>query len=286
MKYIIIILLSVLIIYLYKQWQYIDKNSKTENYDGKIGKITTRYECGDICSRIYNCAGFAHDEKTGRCYVSKTPMLGRPINKLYDEDYKKEQYGCNKAYIIKNEYDIDDTRKIMNRIYTCYANNIENNNLELYDNNMIRTDFMPDDITNKNKLQIKPYDMKHINWPTKKIEIDLNNQDGLVKAKDEDKFYSYLIHDDEYLGKYMFPHMCVSNISLRDCLKSCSESKDCVGVEHNPSFIGEETYKNVCCPKSKIAEIVTRSDDHKSGKYYEKIEQRIDNFNKANVIIM
>ena len=84
------------------------------------------------------------------------------------------------------------------------------------------------------------------------------------------------MNDGDFLNRYQ----CVANISKKNCLKYCSDSPACVGVEYNPIF-GER--RNVCCPKRSIGTFKPRSDEYRNGRFY--LKQVKDKLDKSNLFI-
>ena len=75
--------------------------------------------------------------------------------------------------------------------------------------------------------------------------------------------------------------MCRTDIDQHKCLKDCTLNADCIGVEYNPTY---KTYKNVCCPKSKIEKKIPRREDKMSGSFYTK-QVNLKDYTKNNIII-
>jgi hypothetical protein len=84
-------------------------------------------------------------------------------------------------------------------------------------------------------------------------------------------------YDEEFLGQYLFPHKCSTNIKKEDCMKQCLDNKNCVGTEWNPILFKKvgtpnkyEFDENVCCPKIRINKVVKRRKDKRLGHFYLK----------------
>jgi hypothetical protein len=84
-------------------------------------------------------------------------------------------------------------------------------------------------------------------------------------------------YDEEFIGQYLFPHKCSTNISKEQCMKQCLDDKNCVGTEWNPILFikkGEpnkyEFEENVCCPKLKIKKVIKRRSPNRHGHFYLK----------------
>ena len=60
----------------------------TEPYDMVIPDIT-HVECGNKCTYESICASFAYDILESKCYISNTPILGKPHESLYTDTYSK-----------------------------------------------------------------------------------------------------------------------------------------------------------------------------------------------------
>jgi hypothetical protein len=272
-----------------------------ENFDGKI-RTRSEYECANKCSGIYGCAGFTFDNKTNTCYLSKTPIAGKPVNTLFGDDFATtNQYTCNKVFTIMNQSQLEASRYNLNRAYNCYTNYniVDPQVMNYYEVNTSETLSGP---TNLDELKIQrnidDHDIKNMNTsPYKIIGIDWpnnikDNQTFILEANggnlptDESiyKYVTFIEDGDEHIGEYEYSHECSENIDKYDCLKMCNGSKKCTGVEWNPFLMinrGNKKYeihKNVCCPKTNIVEIIKRRPIYLNGKFYiKKVESNLDN---------
>jgi hypothetical protein len=84
-------------------------------------------------------------------------------------------------------------------------------------------------------------------------------------------------YDEEFIGQYLFPHKCSTNIKKEDCMKQCLDDKNCVGTEWNPILFKKvgipnkyEFDENVCCPKIRIKKVAKRRRDVRLGHFYLK----------------
>lgn len=132
-KYIIILL--IILIILVNLIKYNDEYKK-ENYDGRIKRIETIEDCADIASSIYDVTGFAYNDKTKNCYISKKPLTRPPLQlHPYHNDFKLDDNICNKTNYIRKELDtFNKENMIDNRLYLCYNNtiNIDDNIDQIY----------------------------------------------------------------------------------------------------------------------------------------------------------
>jgi len=251
MKILIIFILIIIIFILHKLTII-----KTEKYDGRIS-VSNYYDCGDLCSKILGCAGFAYNDNTSKCYVSKTPINPIPLPALYDDEYKTTNTYCNKYMPLQTDFSISTDMFAENRIYTCYKNRNDFLGDFFFNNNQII------DMTNKDRsyLEATPYELKKLNWEDITDKYDINNDityTNRIIEYTEDK-------DNEYQGAYLNPSICYSNSSINKCKKICNDRKDCTGFEFVKEFKDNE---NLCCPKAIIKNIKPRT--NKSGKYYKK----------------
>lgn len=264
--FIVTCILIIILIYL--------KGTKIEQYDGKIANMTKK-DCGIKCTNTYECSGFAH-KANNSCYLSKTPILSAPIDKVYASDYTPSDYRCNKLQPIYRVDDITvpETMK-RNALYNCSESEQGEYVLELISPFKTEPIYDFDDVES---LDVPQYDLHPYDWPiTRNEKINTINgvNDYLVYEKSE----------DEYLGQYLYPHRCVDNIPENKCLDICKYNKDCVGVEWNPFYvksIGKNNvyniYQNVCCPKKQIKTVIPRRKDFENGRFYLKTYQ--DKLNK------
>lgn len=296
---VILCILMCIINYNYNRNNYNLDN--IENFDGKIG-ARSEYECANKCSGIYGCVGFTFDNKTNTCYLSKTPIAGKPVNSPFNDNFSaSNQYTCNKLFTIMNQDELEESRYKLNRVYNCYINyDISNPQLMNYyevnnsdtlsgpsnlDELKIQRNIGSKDIKNINTI---PYKIIGIEWPNnikdnEKFNLEINGENLPIN----DSIYKYITFvedNDEHIGEYEYSHECSENIDKYDCLKMCNGSKKCTGVEWNPFLMinkGDNKYeihRNVCCPKTKIVEIIKRRPIYLNGKFYiKKIEPNLDN---------
>lgn len=256
----------------------------TEHYDARISNMTIE-KCGSICTKTIGCAGFSFDTKKNKCYLSKIPILGQPGESIYKDEYKSDHYRCNKLYVIKNTDDVNSNTLVKNAIYSC-----ADHERGLYDLEMIKDDkiIKPIDKDKIDNLTVEKYSLVGIDWAKEKIDIDINKSE--TKLNNKSNFFAK--REDEYLGQYTQPHMCVANIPELECLKQCSNDQNCVGVEWNPLLMKKvagsrdkyKIYKNVCCPKAIIKEIIPRRDAFSDGRFYEKLEPN-DNLDRSKIYV-
>ena len=246
-----------------------NSNNFLELFDARMSDVS-KEKCGDTCTKIYNCVGMAYDNNNKKCYLSQSPIVGQNAISLYSDEYRTTFDFCNKPNPIKdyNDYDVFQA-PIKNTVYTCKVG--EEGSIE-YDS-IINGQINKLDSKNS-KIQISDYKLKPLVWPVEKKDIDanyVNIDDYLNKLV----FFDY-DNKNEYQGTFLFPSKCDTNISLFDCLKTCSINKNCNGVDFNPSKITKQesgkykTENNICCPKSTITKKITRTADNKNGAYYSK----------------
>jgi hypothetical protein len=239
-----------------------------EHFDARVSDISLE-KCGDMCTKIFNCVGIGYDKDKKKCYLSTNPIVGMPGKSLYEDEYKKNFYFCNKPDPIKNENDAKLYQAIpKNTIYTCKQG--EDGSITL--NSILDEKIKKIQFKDPN-IQIKPYELKPLSWPYTKKDIDPN----YITKNDYMNRISFFDYDpdNEYDGTYMFPNECVDNTPLFDCLKKCSIEESCVGVEYNTSkkiktTEGDIIKKNLCCPKTEIDMKKTRTPENEFGAFYKK----------------
>ena len=273
-----------------------------EHFDAKMIK-NTKEECRDLCTSSYDCKGFTYDNNTKICYLGKNTMfMSSDFNSgTYKNEYNLEQQICNKKdHISSNEKDnITEQAKIDNASYRCIGmdglNNItpgENMEYELSDYDW------PSDKPTSAPAEYKPLEDEAGNKvypasglsPVKEENIPKGIEDQILPQN----VNSYLVSSKIHKGQYVFPHQCVQNTPLTECLLACDNSDGCEGVEWNPTFPkiqknGEYTiYRNVCCPKTNIKQIGERDRIYKYGNYYMKLneEQKQEYINKDHFVLI
>jgi hypothetical protein len=259
---ILLIIIIILLIFLYN-------NSTKEGFDARVSDITQE-KCGDMCTKIYGCAGYSYDSDNQKCYLSTNPIIGAPMDSMYRDEYKPDFTFCNKPYPIKDEIDENIYQALpKNTVYTCQEGDEGITNYKKIINESI------EDIPAKEAVvDVERYKLKPLTWPFEKKDLDPN-----YVTKDD--YINKIIMFDydpnhEYQGSYLLAHKCVSNIPLYNCLTKCTIEDGCVGVEFNPSFLEKlpngkyMQRKNVCCLKSSEFNKIKRRKKHENGAYYKK----------------
>jgi hypothetical protein len=285
-----ICIITILVLLLLLCICFHNKNKTIEGYDTLTDtNINTLEQCANKCKTTLNCNGFAFNEETKGCYLSKSKL------DEYANDGNKKCNKLNKIDKLSDDKTIQHPYRLANSVYTCRDNMYLHN-----DNKMTK-------INNINELKnitdIEEYDMKDYKW--EKINIDkakasgwnlydysLDNADNnlidsvLIKQRDQhvvlerDPYKVYKIDQKFSHGDYLKDYKCVSDIPFDQCIQYCSDNKDCVGVEWNPLFMQKtddnkvHLNKNVCCPKRTIGKLGHRDLIHEHGTTYIKQNNR------------
>lgn len=158
MKPLIIISLIILIIIIILS---INKNNTTENFDQRVDG-STREQCGILCTKALGCNGFSYDDNNKYCFISKDPIVLRPLKKAFVNFYNRKFSRCNKLYKIDDPYFNSRNNIIRNATYACQAvENDEDIKYMIYDN---REREWKADISTINKAVINPYKFERIDW--------------------------------------------------------------------------------------------------------------------------
>jgi hypothetical protein len=252
----IIILLFILI------YNFNSKINKIENYDVEIEQTTSLGKCGNICSSIYGCAGFATSDDGKKCWISKLPLTSPPIPSKFMSNFDYTNIHCNKLRPITSDFGISDDNYTENKVYDCYTGEkADDLGRKYFDFNV-----QPEDLSDSSFYFIKsnPYKLHTINYD-KDSKITLDSGFNVDVNPDD---ISYLEDtDNEYLGKYLNKSECKTNVDLNDCLQRCTSDSNCVGVEYLKEYSGNS---NICCLKSKIDKKIPRREKFKLGSYYSK----------------
>jgi hypothetical protein len=253
----------------------------SEYFDSKINNAT-RTQCGNICTKILECDGFAIDNNN-TCYISKTPILGKPTNSVFMSDYNKNYIRCNKFNQITVSPDTSTLEYKKNATFICTPNEIENTHEKIlyYQNDKEQVLNKIDDLVNVNFV---PYHIDNIEFGK---TIDLDKFPNLAKNPTaENSIFIMEKHNDEYLGDYLYPHKCVANIKEQDCLKHCLKESTCIGTEYDPIYlIKNDIYTGLCCPKTKIDKIIPRTKENEFGNFYLKQNIYKDSLQLSDMII-
>lgn len=254
--YIYLLLIIILIYIIY------NLNKKVESYDVMIDQKTTLGKCGNICSSIYGCAGFAVTDDGSQCWISKLPLTSPPIPSRYMSSFDSTNIHCNKLRPITSDFGISPDSYTENKVYDCYTGEKADDLGRKY----IDFNITPEDLSDSSFYFIKsePYKLNTINFDKDtiiKVDSDFN-----VEVDPNDISYE---RDDEneYLGKYLNESVCKTNVDINECLNKCTSNPKCVGVEHIKEFDGKY---NICCPKSYIDKKIPRREKFKLGSFYSK----------------
>lgn len=243
-QFLILIMLTICVFFI--------QNSNDEYFDEKVTDAS-RKQCGILCTKIIGCKGFSYDEKNKNCYLSKTQILGKPFESKYVMEYNRSYPKCNKPYPITDDViaTYDDLQK--NAQYVC----TDSNDFLIYKN-------------------VDKYKLESIEWNN---EISVENPENNLLFEDptlDNSIVMMKLNNNEYLGKYVYPHKCSTHIKLEDCLKDCAYNDKCVGTEWN---------KQVCCPKMRIDKIINRREKNKDGFFFTKERIIKNNLTNNDVIV-
>lgn len=270
--------------------------NKSEQFDEKITRAT-KVNCGMICTKTLGCNGFMEDDYNNICYLSKTPIVGAPDKSPFKDSYDKNSERCNKISAITDTEIASDLDIINNASYNCTPNESSNEQtLKVYDGAEKK-------ITSKLDLpylDVSDYTYVDAKWGE---EINLGDNINLVQNDKKTNVTIMTEHDEEFLGQYMYPHKCVTNISQSDCMKNCINDERCIGTEwnhlyvkkiddinktdaDNDGFIDTQygMYKDVCCPKIQIKKVIPRREEFKYGHFYLKETADVSDPNFINNI--
>lgn len=267
--YIYLLIITILFIIIY------NLNKKTELYDVMINQTTSLGKCGNICSSIYGCAGFAVTDDGKKCWISKLPITSPPIPSKYMSDFDYTNIHCNKLRPIASDFGISPDAYTENKVYNCYTGEKADDLGRKY----IDFNKTPEDLSDSSFSFIKsePYNLNTINFDKNTIiKVDSNfnvdiNPDDLSYVRDD---------KNEYIGKYLNESVCKTNVDVNECLNRCTSNSNCVGVEHIKEYGGNY---NICCPKSYINNKIPRREKFKLGSFYSK-KNNYDNKDSKNKI--
>jgi hypothetical protein len=279
-----------------------NNNNNLEHYDLQIKDIT-EVDCGTRCTEGLNCTGFAFKPIDKVCYLSKTGILGKPIDSIYGDDYSKLDRRCNKINRITDRNRLDGITLTKNSVYMCsdgesnVATQFQYANLGASSLEDVRTSvYSRGDLDTTTPTDVS-YNTMYINWPRERKEdssIYPSPLYDIPNAKPDDtanKKYGFIESDKEFLGQYMLAHQCVANVPFYDCIKYCENNGNCAGVEWNKSLIkraddGDTNYlyEDVCCPKAIIKQIIPRRKEFNRGRFY--VKKELQDINNREKIIL
>lgn len=222
---------------------------KKENYDAKI-KNTIKSECGDICNSSFACNGFAYDDKTKNCYLSKIPIITQNAQSVFSKSYDAEHNRCNKIYPIKEFYlNYNDDELRDNTIYSCSDHEGSSWNFYQFNNGML--EISKDDIKDPSNLNVKKYRVFKLRYP--------NNQETYTKTNILDKtnqLFDYKIYNLNLNKKINGDSLydCFDNYDISKCIKFCDDNNKCLGANYNNN-------NNNCCLFRKINNLESSNDN-------------------------
>ena len=271
-KYIIIFSLILIIIVINNKY-----GLNTEKYDARVSNVNKIARCANMCSSVYGCGGFAHNKDNNKCYLSKYPITSPPIPSLYSKDFSDGNIYCNKMFPINSDYSLNNDMYVDNKVYDCYTKNAEELGKKYYDMNGSEKNIYMNDIYS---LKSDPYKLQNLRWPNQEKDISFDNDLNILY--DESEIVYDGDQDNEYIGDYLYPSRCKTDIKLNKCLSDCKINPECVGVEYNPKF---KDFKNVCCLKSTFKNKIKRRSIAENGIYYSKRLFEDNDLNKNNIIV-
>jgi len=269
----------------------LDNNSdqeRAEHYDFEIQNVSLA-ECGTQCTEALNCLGFGYKPIEKKCYLSKTAIVGEPMESIYNDQYTKLDRRCNKINRINDNRRIDGNTMTANSVYVC-SDGENNVATEFQYANLGATSlasvpstiFDRADSDNTIPVNVK-YEVHDIVWPKDKSEqtnIRISYLDDKKQPPDT-QTHGFVESEKEFLGQYLLGHQCVVGVPFFDCLKYCENDSKCAGTEWNKSIIKKSDtnangqafdylYENVCCPKTVIKKIIPRRKEFDRGRFYVK----------------
>jgi len=250
-----------------------------EHFDEKINE-SNQVQCGIMCSKILDCNAFAHDPQKNICYLSQSQILRKPLFSLFSDKYNRSFPRCNKVGSITDPQIAQPIDYKYNATYFCKDTQDTESKIKIYDNKEKQ-------INNLNELvqtDVDKYKIIEIDWMN---TVNLSDKPELIQNPNSSNSISVMkAYDDEYLGQYVYPHKCVTDISQEDCMKDCLNNSMCVGTDWNPLLSkNNKIYHSVCCPKRKITKIVSRNNNNRYGKFYAKESQYKKNMESNQLYI-
>ena len=264
-KYLFIILILILLFIITYSPHH------NESFDEKITNSTTD-QCGVICSKTYDCNGFAVDPDKNICYLSKKPLLGTPYESKYYQDFNNSFPICNKVFSVYDASIASQSDLKENASYIC-LDNIKSNNRNYY---MFVNDKQKINSIDRNYLDSLPdvnYTFNDIQWGN---TLNLNDNMYLATNPTPDNSVTYFTKSNiKRDGEPLYSNKNVANISEKDCLGNCLSDKNCVAVDWNPLLLiknGDkfDNYNSVCSSYKNLHGETIRNDNEKLGNLYVK----------------
>ena len=284
-----------------------------EHYDVKVDKnINSSSDCGAKCTEVLQCSGFGYNNRNNSCFLSKSPILGKPLEGDYAGKYSNSDTQCNKIYNLNKKTD-DKQQLLNNSIYNCVNHEdgdildktrqigrnknkkiIIDKKIEKVDNNFngldedLSYDF--DDTITFSKYNKKS---KNLTDALNKYNVDTNyaysnntkntktnyaysNNTQNTKTNTTKKENSFIEWDNDVLGQYMLKPQCVSNVPFYDCIKHCDNKSNCAGTEWNNSLIKKINNKDIVyenvCCPKSNITKSVTRDINNKGKFYIKTD--------------
>ena len=246
-----------------------------EHFDAMYTGFTDT-TCGDKCTKTYGCAGYAFDSATGKCYLSKTAILGRPFGSLYTSAYSASMPRCSKKYNIDSPTEPYTTQmKIDNASYLCSSAEGGTPTEKIIVNGL-------NDLSKNlsSNTSISDYTMASMQWPTTRASTTsatsattattATTATSATTATNATSAYTLL--SGYYSGDFLNAPQCSTNTDVNTCLNSCSGDTNCAGDVWIPSYVQNgTTYSKVCCPMKNIGSSVTAPSTLTNAQFYKKI---------------
>ena len=276
---VICIIIAIIIIY----------NNNIEGFDEKVTDATYN-NCGQMCTKILGCAGFAVDSEMNTCYLSKKPILGRPEESIFNMEYKNTMPRCNKIEPVTDPVIASNIALKKNATYICLPNGQEDKQTIKV---IVNDEKEITNIKDLDNIHIDNYTFETIEWGNKGNSISLEDNKYLITNPTKDNTAIIMKkYDKEFLGQYAYPHGCVKDITQKDCMTDCINNKDCVGTDWSSIYLRKnknndtyEKYEGICCPMRNITKVVDRRNEYKYGNFYMKDVVIKDNITSENIII-
>ena len=175
---IISIIISIIILF------FLEKNT-IEGYDARY--TDTQFpQCAEFCKTTSGCYGFGYDKKTKTCYPAQLPIVGRPIDSIFQKEYRYDNTTCNKIKAIElpnPKPTFEDRRS--NAVYVC--SEAYNMQPQYYLHNKGQFNNIGEGRNIDDIFDIEQYEVRPYTWPHNRFDVD---QTDLLYKDRESQLYT------------------------------------------------------------------------------------------------
>lgn len=191
--YHILLLLILILVIIY------NNNNLIEGYDARYDNMDFA-TCAEFCKTTANCHGFGYDKTKKVCYPSETPIVGRPLDSIFNKEYIYENASCNKIKTIdRPQHNPSFEERRSNSIYVCTEN--KDTQPQYYFHNQNQFTNIGEGKNIDNIFNVDNYEVRSFKWPRNKFDYD--QLDILYKYRENQTFTPENVTDINRIVDYV-----------------------------------------------------------------------------------